>query len=157
MTVIRDSGSYLGKGYTGEVHGVTLDGVNYAVKDQPFRGTDRISAVALREAVALSSLIHPNIIHLYHLCADNGRLILIMEAGQETLKQWITRDHSPLLAMKVASQIKCTIQFLHMNGLYHNDLLSTNIVMVDDSSTRTTLRDIRENMPLTGIFSLLLL
>jgi polysaccharide biosynthesis/export protein len=36
-------------------------------------------------------------------------------------------------------------------------LLAGDIVMVDESSTRTTLRDIREALPLSGLFSLLAL
>jgi hypothetical protein len=36
-------------------------------------------------------------------------------------------------------------------------LQAGDIVMVDDSATRTTLRDIKEVLPLSGLFQLLLI
>jgi serine/threonine protein kinase len=142
--------TYIGEGSAGAVYRVTIDGQECAVKDQPFRDNTHIYGEALREAVLLSSITHPYIIKLYHICTQDGRLKMVLEAGSENLEQWLSRESRDILErQEVAEYIEYTLQFLHEVGLYHNDLHLTNVVLVDGIPK---LIDFGYSSPLPGRF-----
>jgi serine/threonine protein kinase len=126
--IINSTRRYIGRGMNGAVYRITVDDQTYALKDQPFRTDDRIMLPAIREAVMLSSIQHPNVIQLYEACLHEGRLKLLLELGEMSLGDW---DNSNMAeATRVMIDMTCAIDFIHRNHIYHNDLVIDNIVMV---------------------------
>jgi serine/threonine protein kinase len=86
----------------------------------------------VQEAKAASALNHPNIITIYDISSDAGRLFIAMEhVAGKTLDKLIPRNGMQLSeALKVAAQIADALARAHQAGIIHRDLKPANI-MVD--------------------------
>jgi polysaccharide biosynthesis/export protein len=90
----------------------------------------------------------------------NGQVSLMQAIA---LSQGLTTvaDPSGVLIFRQAGNKRTAARFdlrdVRSGKIQDPMLLAGDIVMVDESSTRTTLRDIREALPLSGLFSLLTL
>ena len=86
----------------------------------------------VHEARIVASLQHPNIVPVYDLIHDEGRLYLVMEyAVGETLHELINREAplSPDRAVRLAGQLADALTAAHAKGVIHRDLKPKNVMV----------------------------
>jgi len=101
--------------------------------------TDELKARLFREAHACAKLNHRNIITVYELGEDEGRLFIVMEFLEgEELKQMIERRASLSLEEKLAimAQICEGLHQAHQKGIIHRDMKPSNIFVLKDGQTK---------------------
>ncbi len=94
-----------------------------------------------REALAASSLNHPNIVEMYDVGEDNGIYYIIMEYIEgKTLKQLIKKRGGLTLseAIDIMLQITDGISEAHNSYIIHRDLKPQNIMIKEDGSIKIT-------------------
>ena len=94
-----------------------------------------------REALAASSLNHPNIVEMYDVGEDNGIYYIIMEYIEgKTLKQLIKKRGALTLseAIDIMLQITDGISEAHNSYIIHRDLKPQNIMIKEDGSIKIT-------------------
>jgi len=130
----------IGRGATGQVwRGSTrTEGMPVAIKVlRPELGDDpEIVARFLRERTVMTSLIHPNLIRVHDLVAEQGSLAIVMDLVQGSdLRRLLTERHTldPELVCRVGTQVATGLAAAHTAGVVHRDLKPEN-VLVDPSS-----------------------
>lgn len=96
---------------------------------------------AVREAQAMASLSHPNVVPVYDVDRDDGRLYIAMEfiPGQ-TMRRWLKgrdpskADYREVLGIMV--QVGRGLAAAHQADLVHRDLKPANIVLGEDGRVR---------------------
>lgn len=94
-----------------------------------------------REALAASSLNHPNIVEMYDVGEDNGIYYIIMEYIEgKTLKQLIKKRGGLTLseAIDIMLQITDGISEAHNSYIIHRDLKPQNIMIKEDGTIKIT-------------------
>ena len=94
-----------------------------------------------REALAASSLSHPNIVEMYDVGEDNGNYYIVMEyVDDKTLKQVIKKRGSLTLseAIDIMLQLTDGISHAHDSYIIHRDLKPQNILIKDDGTIKIT-------------------
>ncbi len=94
-----------------------------------------------REALAASSLSHPNIVEMYDVGEDNGNYYIVMEyVDGKTLKQVIKKRGSLTLseAIDIMLQLTDGISHAHDSYIIHRDLKPQNILIKDDGTIKIT-------------------
>ena len=94
-----------------------------------------------REALAASSLSHPNIFEMYDVGEDNGNYYIVMEyVDGKTLKQVIKKRGSLTLseAIDIMLQLTDGISHAHDSYIIHRDLKPQNILIKDDGTIKIT-------------------
>lgn len=94
-----------------------------------------------REALAASSLSHPNIVEMYDVGEDNGNYYIVMEYVEgKTLKQLLKRRSSLTLseAIDIMLQLTDGISHAHDSYIIHRDLKPQNIMITDDGGIKIT-------------------
>ncbi|MBA4187988.1 MAG: hypothetical protein C0467_08205 [Planctomycetaceae bacterium] len=84
----------------------------------------------LREARALGSVKHQNLVTVYQAFQDRGSVFLVMELLQgESLEAWIKRKQNPELStiLQISREIAAGLGALHADGLIHRDIKPANI------------------------------
>ena len=89
----------------------------------------------LDEIEFLGSLRHPNIVQYLGVRTDpdSNLPILLMELLDESLTQFLNRDHAPLALpteLSICHDITLALSYLHSNGIVHRDLSSNNVLML---------------------------
>lgn len=95
-----------------------------------------------REARAVASLVHPNIVNIYDIGDDNNDLyFIVMEYIEgKTLKQLI-QSESPLpmhQALQVMAKITSAIAYAHDHSIVHRDIKPHNILMDKNGDAKVT-------------------
>jgi serine/threonine-protein kinase len=92
----------------------------------------------LREAKAVSTLNHPNIVHLYDLLEDSGRLCLVMEYLQgQTLANRIPGTGMPVdEAVRYGLQITKALAAAHAAGVVHRDVKPGNVLVCENGTAK---------------------
>jgi len=95
-----------------------------------------------REARAMAKLLHPNIVQIYTLLEEAGRLYLVMQYVEgETLDQRLKtlREQNAYLAPSEATQIIATLceaaHYAHRAGMVHRDIKPANVMLLKDTGT----------------------
>ena len=94
-----------------------------------------------REAHALATLNHPNIIAVYDFGETQGHYFLLMEMIEGlTLRQTLQGGRMPAAeALAIISQICQALQYAHERGIVHRDIKPENILL--DTARRVRITD----------------
>ncbi|MBO8167836.1 MAG: Stk1 family PASTA domain-containing Ser/Thr kinase [Thermoanaerobacteraceae bacterium] len=94
-----------------------------------------------REAQAVASLSHPNIVSIYDVGQQDGLHYLVIEYVQgKTLKEYI-RENAPLdleEAVDIAIQICDALEHAHENNIIHRDIKPQNILLTPAGRVKVT-------------------
>jgi serine/threonine protein kinase len=145
--------SHLGQGGMGTVYiarDLRLANRQCVVKklrDDFFRQEDKEKALSFfqREAVVLSRLSHPNIVHVLDYFEEHGDYFLVMEYVEgENLQQMLTRRGDPFPEEQVlawSAQIAEVLHYLHSHDppVIYRDLKPSNVMI--DTKDRVKLVD----------------
>src|SRR5882672_10008215 len=85
----------------------------------------------IREAKALGSLSHPNIVAVYDFGAEGGFFFFAMEFTDGTNLRQILRDRklTPEQGLKIVPQICDALEYAHGEGVVHRDIKPENILL----------------------------
>jgi serine/threonine protein kinase len=85
----------------------------------------------IREAKALGSLSHPNIVAVYDFGAEGGFFFFAMEYVDGTNLRQILRDRklSPEQGLKIVPQLCDALEYAHGEGVVHRDIKPENILL----------------------------
>ena len=92
-----------------------------------------------REALASTSLSHPNIVDIYDVGEDRGHHFIVMEYVRGiTLKQLINKRKALCKeeAVDIMKQTVSAIVEAHAKGIIHRDIKSQNILVKDDGTIK---------------------
>ena len=93
----------------------------------------------VREATALASLAHPNVVKVYDAGELDGRLFIVMEYVEgETLAEVLLRRGAfrPAEATQLALQICSGLAHAHAHGIVHRDIKPQNLLVEPDGSLK---------------------
>lgn len=94
-----------------------------------------------REALAATSLTHPNIVSIYDVGEDADMHYIVMEYIKgKTLKQYI-QEFSPLSSARsvhIMKQLTSAMAHAHDNGIIHRDIKPQNILMDEAGNVKIT-------------------
>jgi serine/threonine protein kinase len=95
----------------------------------------------IREAKALGSLNHPNIVAVYDFGAEGGLFFFAMEFVDGTNLRQILRDRKlpPEQALKIVPQLCDALDYAHTEGVVHRDIKPENILL--DKKGRVKIAD----------------
>ncbi|GAB6157382.1 Stk1 family PASTA domain-containing Ser/Thr kinase [Desulfotomaculum varum] len=94
-----------------------------------------------REAQAVASLSHPNIVSIYDVGQENGSHYLVMEyVDGESLKELIRREGPlpPARAIQLGRQIAEALEHAHENNIIHRDVKPHNILITKSGRAKLT-------------------
>jgi tRNA A-37 threonylcarbamoyl transferase component Bud32 len=112
-----------------------------------------------REARAVATLSHPNIVTVIDRGENEGRQFIVFEYVEgENLKQLIQRRGAAPVAtaLELAMQIARGLSFAHQQGLIHRDVKPQNVLMNGDGQAKVTdfgiarSLDVKHGMTQTG-------
>ena len=129
----------LGSGAYGQVCRATLDELPCAAKllhailldpDRP-----RNRTLFEQECRFVSEIRHPNIVQYLGVAQDeeSGLPILLMELMDDSLTNFLEESEEPLayhVQVNISHDIALAIAFLHLNGIVHRDLSSSNVLLI---------------------------
>lgn len=127
----------LGTGAYGTVYVGTLSNGNLiAVKKIKHPDPETISQV-MNEVKMISSVSHPNLVHLLGCCIDKGEQILVYEfMPNGTLSEHLQRQRGPglpwTIRLAIATETAKALAYLHTQvepPIYHRDIKSSNILL----------------------------
>lgn len=93
------------------------------------------------EAQAAASLMHPNIVNVYDVGAENDIYYIVMELVEGiTLKKYIERKVrlSYKEAVSIAIQVSMGIEAAHNNHIIHRDIKPQNIIISREGKVKVT-------------------
>ena len=132
--------SKLGSGAFGSVYNVKINERNYALKvglDIPETSNVSIPSTIILEVSIFEKLRslgrHPNIVDSYSIIFPIGPTILL-EVGETTLESILKSRNKKLTfeqKINIFTQILSGVQFLHLNGIIHQDIKPANILFVN--------------------------
>ena len=94
-----------------------------------------------REALAASSLSHPNIVEMYDVGEDDGNYFIVMEyIDGKTLKNLIKKRGALTVAevVDIMLQLTSAISCAHDSYIIHRDIKPQNVMILDDGRVKIT-------------------
>ena len=101
--------------------------------------TDELRARFFREAQACAKLNHPNIVTVYDMGEDEGRLFIVMELLEgDELRRLIAQRTALSLEEKlsVMLQVCSGLHYAHQKGIVHRDMKPGNIFLLKNGQTK---------------------
>ena len=123
-------------------HDVILDrDVAIKVLRGDLSGDEKFVRRFQREALAASSLSHPNIVEMYDVGEDNGTYFIVMEYIEgQTLKQLIKKRGALTLSECIDIMLQLTdgVDHAHASYIIHRDLKPQNIMIQTNGEIKIT-------------------
>ena len=94
-----------------------------------------------REAIAASSLSHPNIVEMYDVGEDDGKYYIVMEYVEgKTLKNLIKKRGGLTLpeVIDIMTQLTSAIACAHDSNIIHRDIKPQNVLIKEDGLVKIT-------------------
>lgn len=94
-----------------------------------------------REAIAASSLAHPNIVEMYDVGEDGGKYFIVMEYIEgQTLKSLIKKRGALTLSevIDIMLQLTSGLACAHESYIIHRDIKPQNVLILDDGRVKIT-------------------
>lgn len=94
-----------------------------------------------REAIAASSLSHPNIVEMYDVGEDEGKYYIVMEYVEgKTLKNLIKKRGGLTLpeVIDIMTQLTSAIACAHDSNIIHRDIKPQNVLIKEDGLVKIT-------------------
>ena len=94
-----------------------------------------------REAIAASSLSHPNIVEMYDVGEDDGKYYIVMEyVDGKTLKNLIKKRGGLTLpeVIDIMTQLTSAITCAHDSNIIHRDIKPQNVLIKEDGLVKIT-------------------
>lgn len=94
-----------------------------------------------REAIAASSLSHPNIVEMYDVGEDDGKYYIVMEyVDGKTLKNLIKKRGALTLpeVIDIMTQLTSAIACAHDSNIIHRDIKPQNVLIKEDGILKIT-------------------
>jgi serine/threonine protein kinase/WD40 repeat protein len=93
-----------------------------------------------KEAHVVGQLKHPNIVQIYDVIEEDGKLFLIMEyvAGASLAQVIATKPTDPTFASNSIRSIVCAIQAAHVAGFLHRDIKPSNVLLSEAGEIKVT-------------------
>ena len=85
-----------------------------------------------REARAVASLDHPNVVPLYEAGEEDGRVYIVTRWVEGTELGILIHDNGPMepaQAARIAAQIAEALEVAHEQGLIHRDVKPSNVIL----------------------------
>ncbi len=132
-------GKPIGKGGFGSVYLGKWHNVSVAIKEL-FVQSATISKTFEKEAGAMAECNHPNIVRLFGVCLEEGKLALLMEYLEKgSLFDLLQNVQITLLWSRrytIAADIGNGLSYLHSQKIIHRDLKSLNILIAKDDTAK---------------------
>ena len=94
-----------------------------------------------REAIAASSLSHPNIVEIYDVCEDNCKYFIVFEYVNGKTLNSLVKNRGALTLYDVVDimlQLTSAIACAHNSYIIHRDIKPQNILILDDGRVKIT-------------------
>lgn len=94
-----------------------------------------------REALAATSLNHPNIVQIYDIGEEDDKYFIVMEyISGYTLKQLLQkRKHLTLTeVVDICKQLSLALAHAHSKGIVHRDIKPHNVIVQEDGNVKIT-------------------
>lgn len=94
-----------------------------------------------REAIAASSLSHPNIVEMYDVGEDDGKYYIVMEYVEgKTLKSLVKKRGALTLpeVIDIMTQLTSAIACAHDSNIIHRDIKPQNVLIKEDGIVKIT-------------------
>src|SRR5438105_14676939 len=107
-----------------------------------------------REARAVASLSHPNIVTILDRGEDEGRQFIVFELVEgRTLKEVLDEEgRLPVArALEIAIQVARGLAFAHEHGLVHRDVKPQNVILNGDGRAKVTDFGIARSLEVQGM------
>jgi protein kinase-like protein len=122
--------------------------------------TDEIRARFFREAQACARLSHPNIVTLYDMGEDGGRMFIVMELLDGVELRRLIADRAPLVLeekLSIMTQVCDGLHYAHQQGIVHRDIKPGNIMRLRNGQVKildfgiAQIEDIHETLTRSGL------
>jgi predicted Ser/Thr protein kinase/tetratricopeptide (TPR) repeat protein len=91
----------------------------------------------VREAQALARLAHPNVVKVFDVGTDEGRVFLAMELVEgQSLRRWLEPSRGWREALEILEQAGRGLAAAHALGLVHRDFKPDNVLVAEDGRVR---------------------
>ncbi|MBE1465567.1 serine/threonine protein kinase [Kibdelosporangium phytohabitans] len=125
----------------------------------PEEQADEVRERTLREARAIGSLSHPNVVTLHDIAHENGDPYVVMELVPGSSLAHLLRSMGPMGTTQVAAvadAVAAALQAAHQAGITHRDVKPANVLIATDGRIKLAdfgiARNISENtLTKTGI------
>jgi serine/threonine-protein kinase len=107
-----------------------------------------------REARAVASLSHPNIVTILDRGEDEGRQFIVFELVEGRTLAEVLREEGRLpvrRALEIAIQVARGLAFAHEQGLVHRDVKPQNVILNGDGRAKVTDFGIARSLDVQGV------
>jgi hypothetical protein len=101
--------------------------------------TEEMRARFFREAQACARLSHPNIVTVYDMGEDDGRLFIVMELLEGVELRRLIADRARLALeekLAIIMQVCDGLHYAHQRGIVHRDIKPSNILRVGNGQVK---------------------